>query len=556
MKKSCTQCSASFAITEEDLAFYDKVSPIFGGKKQAIPPPTFCPECRMQRRMSHRNIRHLYRSVSSKSGETLLSMYAPESNFTVYSQNEWWSDDWNPLQYEQPVDLSKSFFAQFGELRKLVPRFNVYNRESENCEYVNYAPHNKNCYLLFGCWFDEDCFYGDTMMECKNCVDGLNVERSQLCYEQVDCDNNYNSIYCQTCSETTDSACCFDCRGVQHCIGCWNLRNKQYHIFNEQASKEEVDALRAQFSNYEFTKKFLQDFRLRKQKQAIHKAVDGSNNENCTGDFLFDCKNVYFAFVGYRSQDVRYASRFIDQKDSADLEGVGKGELVYESMCNDFAYSSIGCTTCENLKSVFYSDLCFNCKDCFGCISLRNKQYCILNKQYTKEEYETLVLRIIEHMKKIGEWGEFFPIQLSPFAYNETLAQEFYPLSKRDIEENGWEWRDEEEPPKVEKVIPASQLPDSIKDIPDDIQNWAVECEVTGKPFKITSQELRFYREQNVPMPRRSPDQRYLDRFHQRNPRKFWNRKCAKCKKDMQTTYAPDRPEIVYCESCYLAEVY
>jgi len=39
------------------------------------------------------------------------------------------------------------------------------------------------------------------------------------------------------------------------------------------------------------------------------------------------------------------------------------------------------------------------------------------------------VPKIIEHMQKMGEWGEFFPSSLSPFGYNETVAEEYYPIN-------------------------------------------------------------------------------------------------------------------------------
>lgn len=117
--------------------------------------------------------------------------------------------------------------------------------------------------------------------------------------------------------------------------------------------------------------------------------------------------------------------------------------------------------------------------------------------------------RIIDHMKAMGEWGEFFPPHLSPFGYNETLAQ-----------------------------------------------YWAIQCEVSGKPFKIIAQELQFYRRHHLPIPRRCPEQRSLDRMSQRNPHRLFDRNCAKCNVAIRTTYSPDRPEIVYCEACYLNEIY
>jgi len=149
---------------------------------------------------------------------------------------------------------------------------------------------------------------------------------------------------------------------------------------------------------------------------------------------------------------------------------------------------------------------------------LNGKQYCILNKQYSKKEYEKLVPEIIEHMKKIKEWGNFFPSSLSPFGYNETSAHLSFPLSKQEAIREGFNWSDYEVPfPKVDKVIPASRLPDDIVDIPDDILNWAIECEVTKRPFRVIRQELDFYRKHSLSIPRCHPDQRHLDRMKLRN---------------------------------------
>lgn len=188
---------------------------------------------------------------------------------------------------------------------------------------------------------------------------------------------------------------------------------------------------------------------------------------------------------------------------------------------------------------------------------MHGAKYCILNKQYSKEEYEILVPKIIEHLQKNGEWGEFFSSEISPHGYNKSSAQMYFPLKREEALAKKLPWDDyEATQPNVTKKIAASEIPDLIKDISDDTLTSAIECEVTNKLFKITPQELKFYRQQNIPLPRRHPDQRHLDRFLQRNPRKFWARTCGKCKKNIQTTYAPERPEIVYCEECYIKELY
>ena len=81
---------------------------------------------------------------------------------------------------------------------------------------------------------------------------------------------------------------------------------------------------------------------------------------------------------------------------------------------------------------VWYSMNCYDSSYLFGCDGLRNKQYCIFNKQYTKEEYEVLVTKIIGHMQQTGERGEFFPSSMSSFGYNETVANEYYPINKEE----------------------------------------------------------------------------------------------------------------------------
>ena len=134
---------------------------------------------------------------------------------------------------------------------------------------------------------------------------------------------------------------------------------------------------------------------------------------------------------------------------------------------------------------------------------------------------------------------------------------DIFPLSRQEVLDRGLVWSDYSSKLEgvITKTISAIYLPFDIGEIPDDILNWAIECEVTKKPFKIISQELEFYRKHNLPIPRRHPDQRHLDRMALRNPRKLFERNCDKCHKDMITTYAPERPEIVYCEECYEREV-
>ena len=245
----------------------------------------------------------------------------------------------------------------------------------------------------------------------------------------------------------------------------------------------------------------------------------------------------------------------MDAKDCQDLNySLYKPEASHQ-LCSTLNMGFSAYTFASHYSNnIYYCQMVDNSADLFGCIALNHKQYCVLNRQYTKDEYERLVPQIIESMKKDTTYGEFFPIEESICGYNETVAHEYMPLTKEEVLKRGWHWRDEQA--STEDRGPGTEPPDAIDQVPDDIVGKVLICQGSGKPFKIIPQELKFYREQHIPVPHRSPDQRHRDRLALRNPRKLWDRNCFNCKKPIRTSYSPERPEKVYCEECYLKAVY
>ena len=181
MQKSCQQCAQPFEVTDEDLKFYDKVSPVYGGKKYQIPAPTLCADCRSKRRLAFYNERKLYNRKCDQCEKEIISVFEPGKK-NIYCSGCWWSDKWESLQYGQSYDPGRSFFDQFGELLDKVPRIALVNNKSENSDYCNHADINKNCYLLFAANYCEDCYYGYFVTNSKNCVDTLWSVESQFCY--------------------------------------------------------------------------------------------------------------------------------------------------------------------------------------------------------------------------------------------------------------------------------------------------------------------------------------------------------------------------------------
>lgn len=648
--RTCKHCATVFPITDKDMEFYAKVSPVFHTPsswtkwnavkdpevpgffahsewrvqvewekvRYLIPPPTLCPDCRQQRRLSFRNERKLYKRTCDATGKEIISIYSPDKPYTVYHQDYWWSDAWDPIDYGREFDFSRSAFEQFWELMKEVPRISLLNGYSDNSEYCNHAWKQKDCYMSHAAWENEKCVNSTFLRYCAHCIDSSNMQRCSHMYESIDSEDCTNSINLVDCVNVSDSLYLFGCYNCHHCIWCVDIQNQSYMVLNKKVQKEEWDKIYNQIKDdSQFREKVL--IEIQKLEHKIPKKyLHGVHHTNSTWDYIYNTENVLSSYNTTDSKNIRYSIYAWSCSDNMDCSLVwgnwnwAGDELNYES------HTCLGYNNCfSNLMwwghhNLYCDYFLGNSDNCFLCTWLRNASYCILNKQYTKEQYERLVPQIIEKMMSDGEWWEFFPASMSPFGYNETVAQEYFPLEKEEALRNGiFNWSDYEAPfPRVEKIIPASKLPDSIESIPDDILNWAIECEVTKKPFRIIRQELEFYRKHSLPIPRRHPDVRHMDRMKMRNPRKLYERlcDCERCEsnhntsplsfsvgesvsvvdtsgtdalrawqkdgsvilsdssfgmnpktgtrtKRIITTYAPERPETVYCDVCYEREV-
>jgi hypothetical protein len=547
---SCRTCQTVFKLTPAEEASYAK----FGFK-----PIPECFTCMQMHKLSFRNGRTLYRRTCDATGKQILSIHAPEDPYSVYEREYWFGDNWDGMTYGRDIDWNRPFFDQLHELQLEVPRMALYNLNPDNSDYCNMCIGNKDSYCVFGGDYNDSVLYSILGMHNRSCVDVDYSNKNELCHDL------FNSFDCYNCRSCVDSKNCSDCAYVSDCIGCRdcilcvNLQNKQYCIGNEQLAKEEYQKRKAELLDGTHGKHVEQLQKLRDMRSTrIVKFAHILSSENCSGDFIENSSNCTNAYFCSDSQDVTNAVFVADAKDTFLCSFFGhESELSYQCQST---VNSTRCTGCMAVQAheAEYCDLTLQCKNVFGCVGLRQKQYCILNKQYAKEEYEQLQVRLIEHMKKTGEWGEFLPKKMSCHAYNESTAYEFYPIGKEEALAKGFRWREQkEEHVQVEKTVDANQLPDSIADIPDDILNWAVRCAKTGRPFRIIKQELDFYRNHNIPLPRLHPEERYMDGFGSyTNPLKLYDRTCMNCGKSIRTTYAPNRTEKVFCEECYLKEVY
>ncbi len=570
--RECYNCKARFIIESDDFSFYEKIK---------VPPPTWCPECQFIRRTAFRNQNTLHKRTSNtpgKEGEKLISIYSEDRNVTVYSREYWWGDAWDPYNYGRDVDFSRPFFEQMKELIFEVPWPALMNWNAVNSDYCNSTTDNKNCYFVFGGDFNEDCSYATFNFHSRDSQDLYLVEKCDLCYECTDADGCYKVRFAQYSKSCSDCLFIYDCVNCTECVGCINLRNKSHCIFNEQYTKEEYEKrvkelrLNTREGVFEMEKKF-ENFKLKYP----HKYAHILRSVNCTGDNITNAKNCINCFdIVAGAEDLKNV--FLsggELKDSRNMSHAGHGsEILYDSLgifggCKNVRFS----VYTKASTDVTYVLNCQSGSNLFGCVGLKNGEYSILNKRYSKEEYNALVQKIIEHMNtmpyidRLGRkyaFGDFFPVELSPFGYNETIAYDYFPLTKEKALNNGFAWNDPEEK-SYTITMPTESVPQSIEDVGEGIVNEVIECVHKGAcsnhqcstAFRLAPQELEFYKRLSLPIPKYCPNCRHYMRLRSRNPMKLWHRTCMndECPNQFETSYSPDRPEIVYCESCYQKEI-
>lgn len=589
--KTCQNCKASFEIDAQDFLFYEKVK---------VPAPTFCPECRMIRRMMTRNERALYRRPCQGVGhsEEVISMYSSEKPHTVYDQKLWWSDEWDSVQFGKEYDFSKPFFEQFKELWQSVPLLALSNSSAVNSDYCNVADQSKDSYMVSGSFKVEAVLYSNRVYTVKDSLDLYVGFRDELCYECVHCSDCYRVFFSQQCSNCANSSFLYDCRNCLDCFGCTNLRNKQYCIFNQQYTREKYakKILEFDLSSARQIEIFRQEFE-RIYLASIHRYATILKSENVVGDNIDNAKNCLMCFdITEGAEDCKFLHwGGLQTKDVYDGgPGIGDAaELMYEAVDTGLHSSDAAFTNVVyGSYRIRYALFCHNSSNIFGGIGLRNKQYCILNKHYSRNEYELLLPKVIKHMIDVPyvdargreyRYGEFFPAEIVPFAYNETIAQDYFPLTREEALRRGYAWKDFEGR-HYAITLKVDEIPERSEDIRDDMVKEVMQCEHAGRcnegcttAFKITSTELSFYRRLSLPLPRRCFNCRHARRLQKRNPLKLWHRACqcagvvsgngiyqntashfhasASCPNKFETSYAPDRPEIVYCESCYQSEI-
>lgn len=582
---NCKQCTKEIIIDSIGSHILDFLK---------FPMPQICDTCAMRQLMSFRNERTFYPRKCDKCGKNMIAMYPVDSPYTIYCRECWWGDSWPArnaslglpdsvrrgsageaggdgtifgLNYSGSVD----FFAQMKELQKKVPREALVNLNSDNCDYSNHIRDSKNCYM---CSLiadkSEDCYYCYWCTASKDTADGYytrDCEKSYFCTATIKC---FGCSYLLESENCTECHFCYDCKNCENCMLSSNLRNKSYVFDNKQLTKSEYEnkVNGIDLKSYEATKELYEKWQ-NVIKNAIHVFSNQTNGEQCTGDNIQNSVNAHKAYNSFNDENVYNAASVLCSKSI--LNGFAVGTQPSEWAVNVAVVKGgnliIGCFNTVHSSNVYFSENLVSCDECIGCIGLQKKKFCILNKQYSEEEYKKIKQELIDYWKQNGTISLALPKDLSTFAYNETAAQDFYPLTKEQALVSGYSWKDDMPGTFGKETLQPKEIADSIVNVNDDITKKVLRCVRCNKNYKIIDAELLLYKKLGVPVPRECFDCRLRKRLDLMGTRQLQNMQCtctleheehrrAQCPNTFTTKYKVGDAKKIFCKDCYKKEIY
>lgn len=417
-------------------------------------------------------------------------------------------------QYGLEYDLTINFFENYKKLHHIVPFPALFNRSgAENSNYAFGVYMSKNCYLSFTVITDcENILYSFAVKEnCKNVYNSSQIRNNNqniyTCVGVFNSSDIYYSRYITDCYNIRFSTNMVWC---QNCLFCDGLTNQSYCIRNIPYNKEE----------YEIEKRKLlwQKDKFDEYHEHLSRIGQNYGSNTVTGEFVLKSQDVqdghYVLEVSWWQNllMVWWSHLNTDMYDVFEAWAHGNHDFygaMDAGIHSEHLYNCDGIVTCSN---IYYSRFLENCQYCFGCIGLKNKSYCILNKQYTKEDRYEKVEAIFSQMERDWILWKFFPASANPFYFNDTIAYFAWNFTKEEIIAKWYLWRDE--PIKVD--IPEGTITVKSSELgqfesTDEQGNRRLNETVCKRvildenwdAYRIIPMELEFLQKHGLPLPRK-----------------------------------------------------
>ena len=375
---------------------------------------------------------------------------------------------------------------------------------NENGDFADMWWYSKNIYLSFIYTNTENVAYSQTV---KGWFDVYNSScvrnQSHNIYQSISIALSSYIFYSSNIEWSSNIRFSQSCIWCTECIGCIWLNNKSYCIKNTQLTKK---------------KYFEQKKLLLKQFRQTHQIPQKNINHN-TDSFCEDVSNSYHSYNVKLWNNIVFSGWWTLKESFFDVISGWALRDFYWVFQGTYFSENIYCSAhINNSTHIFYSYLLRKCSYCFGCIGLKNKSYCIFNKEYTKEERHKKVDEIFTQMEADGDLGKFFPPKMNPFYFNDTAAALIEDFTKEEIIAYWYLRRDEEinvDIPEWMEVVTLDQL--SEYEWYDDKWQWTINPSILkkvikdkkGNAYRVIKMEYDFLVKHGLPLPR----QHWLERL-------------------------------------------
>lgn len=517
LERTCKITKRSFQITKEEQEAYDHF---------ALPYPEACREERLRQALCFLNERRLFWRTCSVTGQRIVSIYPETAPFPVVTTEVVQQLQAGNLRYGRDYDLRAPFFDQLYDVWRAVPRAATSAEQTVKSSAVHLTLFANHATLVSHSFYIDDCLYSLHLVDCKHCIDCLHCSRLTRSYQCVDCHDGALLRYSTHSSGCSDSWFLYDSRNCRHCLCCVGLQDKKFCIFNAPVSEHEYwETLRtwnldnrsacedvrdrfAAFVREHARNKFFTDNPGSGSGNSLYRSSRIVHSYNCQDSAgLIDC------YALFRADGCVQGVGFGDGlEDSAQFISVGLG-----------ASRVVNCIECyDGVSDLSYSIGCKRSSHLFGCVGLVDREYCILNRQYSRSRYADLTGAIRRQLVTDGSWGRFFNLFFTPFAYNQSAAGDYMPLGEIQATYLGYGWAVEDEELRPSELLRAVDAAGGeIGEMPLAFSDRAIEtlpqqiyvCELMGKPFQLSPREITLYLELGVCPPARSFEQRHKERL-------------------------------------------
>lgn len=568
--KKCLWTWETFPIFEDDKIMLEKLSPIIWWKKFNIPYPRLSPKAREINRLMFRNERKFY-NIKLENWKNEISTIHPLMRKNIINIEEFNNYDFT----KHWINYSWDFFSDFKKLLIGSPYASRLVVWMQNSPYCNQEAYDKNCHLNAWWHENEDSLYNTFAIKSKDIIDNYWVFNSEVIYESINVFESNKVFFWNQIKSCFDIYFWYDLIWCKNVIFWNNLENKNYVYRNEVLDKVSWQEKYKEFKNKLKSSDWLEELKKEfgdfiKETWKKESFIEGS--ETSFWNIITNSKDSFYTLYWEDNENVRYINIAWNLKNCMDISSFAQWEKLYNIASWFKVYNGICSALTLACSNSFYSFWIDSTNYSFWAFWfwLKNKSYLILNKEYKKEKWEKLAIKIIEELQEKWNWWEFLDPELSPYPYNDSVAYEYYPIKKAIYLENdkitkeellnkdwfwtiyiletkkfiskaiidfGWEekintfWRTKETEINILeniKMLNSDEIPeiDFIENNGDfktinlekyNIFDIILICQKSKRPFRITKKEFLFYKKFSLAIPKLHYDERHIERIKQKS---------------------------------------